>query len=60
MPFTVKVKKDKKGFNSFTLTMTELTSGKIEAIIRGLMAIDSPVGNDLLPQLKREYENLLK
>lgn len=56
MPFTAKIKKQ-AGFNSYKLTLSEMTSGKIKAIVHALRASNSSVGNNILIQLEREIEN---
>ena len=57
MPFTVKAKKN-KGFNSYDVTLKDMTSGKVLALIEALKKYDSPVGNDVLIQLEREINKL--
>jgi hypothetical protein len=41
-----------KAFNSYTLTLNDVTLGKLLALTRALRYYDSPVGNDLLDAIR--------
>ena len=55
------IKRNKKFYSGFDLTMKDLTRGKILALTRALRYYDSPVGNDVLDSIRNaisDYETL--
>ena len=46
------IKRNKKFYSGFDLTMKDLTRGKILALTRALRYYDSPVGNDVLDSIR--------